>query len=261
MGPVSGIEINILIRSRQLDGQTLVWHQGLDGWQPLGEFDEFREAVGDLPPPITPQTMVPPTFTAAMAANPWPRLWARLIDIVIGAVVLGFSIGFVLSCFFGSEFARKIIGFSPALFNAAMLPLTGIALAFCATACGNTPGKALLGLKARSLAGRDQLSFYLLREMKVWLIGFALGIPIISLFTQVFQYVRVRKGKSASYDENMAFVQGKPSLLRTAVGAFIGIILLLLTATQYEKPTSNGYILQSRGVAGAEVPTVNVRGS
>ncbi len=45
-GPIPEFELRDLLRRRQLDGDTLVWHQGMIDWMPANEVPELRD---DLP--------------------------------------------------------------------------------------------------------------------------------------------------------------------------------------------------------------------
>ncbi|TDW16584.1 membrane associated rhomboid family serine protease [Rhizobium azibense] len=68
VGPVSALEINILIQSGQLAPNTLVWHQGLLDWFMASELDEFRDRMNhDISPPtVSPvQTEIVTSWPAA----------------------------------------------------------------------------------------------------------------------------------------------------------------------------------------------------
>ncbi|MBK6741723.1 MAG: hypothetical protein IPG66_01625 [Hydrogenophilales bacterium] len=77
---------------------------------------------------------------------------------------------------------------------------------------GNTPGKAMLGLKVE-LRGESILSYsqYLGRNFSMWAKGMACGVPVISFFSMINQSVRIADGKQASYDESGGYnLRAKP---------------------------------------------------
>ncbi|NLS05015.1 RDD family protein [Rhizobium sp. P32RR-XVIII] len=259
LGPVSATEVNVLIKSGHLDAQTLVWHQGLDRWCSLAEVEEFGEAAAVYLQQRAPTPSLPSSFPVqTMEARPWPRFWARMFDIAVGAAVWGFAIGFTLGAIFGPASVASALESKGILFQLALLPLIGLSMAYCTTAFGNTPGKALLGIKVRNLDGTDSLSSYVGREMRVWLVGLAVGIPIINFVTQIAQFLRVRKGRPTSYDEGRAIVAGRPSLMRTMIGALLAILLLFIAGLPYGKSSSSRYEFKSRGIAQARLLPIGI---
>jgi TPR repeat protein len=71
---------------------------------------------------------------------------------------------------------------------------------------GNTPGKALVGFKIKNAEGQALgFSQYLGRNLKVYVRGFGLGLPIVNFITMYNQSIRLRKGQQASYDETTGF--------------------------------------------------------
>jgi len=92
------------------------------------------------------------------------------------------------------------------------LPIALIFDAFIYRFFGNTPGKALLGLKVTESNG-DNLSLddYFQRNMGVWVRGLWFGIPLISFIPMLIQSHRLHNGQSASYDTKENYlVSGKP---------------------------------------------------
>ena len=147
------------------------------------------------------------------AATPWPRFFARNFDVwleICGVcVVLGIASGLYPSSFvawmFNTPGADK-------LFDLLCLPVALILDAAIYHFFGNTPGKAILGLKVETFDA-SPLSFgqYLVRNFKIWVKGLALGFPLINLFTMIYQAKRIWKGQQASYDESANYrVQAQP---------------------------------------------------
>ena len=75
---------------------------------------------------------------------------------------------------------------------------------------GNTPLKALLGLQVFTVGG-NELSFreYLARQIGVYWYGFGTGFPIISLFTMIKQFTRLKQERQTTYDAGRYNVRGR----------------------------------------------------
>ena len=131
-----------------------------------------------------------------LTAEHKPRIWARFlakwIDFYLClipsfAIMMGliFVYGFVAvllgwpvdeSIFDGYIFVGVFLVFHALVFT--------VLEAFCVSQMGNTPGKALMGIKIRNIIG-SRLSFRssLKRSTMAMFAGMALGIPLISLIT------------------------------------------------------------------------------
>lgn len=173
--------------------------EGVHPRNPNGDADEphlVEKAAFPLTP--VPDPTDPLNYTLASA---WPRFFARIFDVwwttVLVAVVLGYALRFSTDfvSWINSPGSGQLFGFICMPFGL-MVDATVYAIA------GNTPGKALLNLKAVTLRG-EQIGFwsYLNRNFRVWVYGFALGIPLINLFTMARQSGRLGDGKPATYDE------------------------------------------------------------
>lgn len=253
LGPVSDPEIGVLIRNGSISRETLVWKPGFDGWRAAG--DALASLFTETPPPIPTPPSVPasvhlskddasspkddaPTtsirvnsWSSPEASGPWPRFWARAIDCWLLGPTLAFAIGIVTAIYSPTSYV-KLMSINNTLLGLGLLPIVGVILAMMMAAIGTTPGKAILGIRVTSITDGNKFFFYLIREMKVWVFGLGLGIPIVALVTQIYQCRRVGAGKAAGYDEGFAMVEGKPSGTRMSVGAacaaalFFGIIVL-----------------------------------
>ncbi|MCZ4093836.1 RDD family protein [Sinorhizobium psoraleae] len=171
-------------------------------------------------------------------ARPWPRFWARLIDLWLLGLLLAAIIG--VGTFLYSP-ALFLVATDPKIIGFALLPLVGVVVALLMAAIGTTPGKAILGIRLKPVVTGSRLIFFLIRELKVWVFGLGLGIPFVALFTPIYQYTRVAGGKAASYDDGYCLVEGTPSPNRVLIGAAcaIGLISILayLQAADRTAPT------------------------
>jgi uncharacterized RDD family membrane protein YckC len=218
-----------LIQSGKIGPSTLLWKEGMETWRPLGEIEELQTIKAVVPPPLPPKVSLDP-LTYPLATR-WQRFFARIFDVGWEMLLVPFILTFILGCYFAG-FVKWIN--SPGasqLFGLFCLPIALIMDASLYRLIGNTPGKALLGLKVGMLDGKP-LSFaqYLGRNFFVWVSGLAFGLIIIPFFTMARQGGRLGKGQQASYDESTGYrVRAKPiGWIRKLSFAFFFVCLLLL---------------------------------
>lgn len=90
---------------------------------------------------------------------------------------------------------------NPLLFALLCVPVAMMLDASVYRVAGNTPGKALLGLKVTTLAGgRLSWSAYWRRNLAVWVRGLGCGIPFVNLVTMWRRGREVSAGADAAYD-------------------------------------------------------------
>ena len=179
VGPVDETELNRLVTLGTVRSDTLVWHEGLASWQPLGVVRGMHPA-------------------AAVAAGRhyggfWIRFLARVIDSVILIVINGI-VRIPLTLMFGLGTmgmrglgeARGGLIFAPALMGVVGLSaLIGIALGaayevYFLSAQGATPGKMALGLRViRPDGGPISPMLALGRHFALWISGIILMIGYI----------------------------------------------------------------------------------
>ncbi len=180
VGPIDEAELNRLVTLGAVRSDTLVWHEGLASWQPLG-------VVRGMPP------------AAAVAAGRryggfWIRFLARIIDVILLGVInvivrlplmLMFGIGTMGMGGLGRGSGSGVI-FGPAMIGViGISTLIGLALGvayevYFLTAHGATPGKMALGLRViRADGGPISPMLALGRHFALWLSGFILMIGYI----------------------------------------------------------------------------------
>jgi uncharacterized RDD family membrane protein YckC len=165
-------------------------------------------------------------------AGCWRRFFARSFDVYVDAFVA------VVICIVLFLMARAAhIGPIPKGFFIALglffLPIVLVVDALLLTIFGNTPGKALMAVHVVNANGErlDGLD-YLKRNIRLWVSGYGLGIPIVSLVTMIWQGVRVGKGKPASYDVKAGTrVLSRPvGIVRKIVWVVLALLLFGLSA-------------------------------
>lgn len=133
--------------------------------------------------------------------NRWPRAFARLLDLtwemsIIMAVMAYFISSASISIGFGSPVLYLMLFIS--------LPIALMLDAVIASLLGNTPFKALIGVKAVTARGeRLGLGKHIRRNYGVWTDGLGMGILPMSLYTLVRQFKRVSGRREAIYDERL----------------------------------------------------------
>ncbi len=164
-------------------------------------------------------------------AGPWRRWFARLFDlwweILVVAGFGGIVIGLIWPAFLiwiDSPLGSKLA-------TLACVPLALLLDAGVTAALGNTPGKALLGLRV-GLADGGPLSFVQLcrRNLGVWAAGLGLGLALISLLTMARQLRRLKGGEQASYDDEDFRVRARPVGWARRAGfcaAFVGLFAVM----------------------------------
>lgn len=148
-------------------------------------------------PPLKDHLAEPPPLPSinqdsAAQIRPWPRYWARMIDGGIAGLLLGTILE--LAGFPAKDMNGMVLGII-AVF--AWIPVEGLFL----STWGFTPGKWLLKIRITDGSG-SQLDFQraLTRSVRVWTAGLALGIPIATMFTNWYQYDKLKKTGKTTYD-------------------------------------------------------------
>lgn len=253
IGPVKKDEIKRLLQTGQIGAKTLLWHEGMETWQSFDKVDELKkldqpELKVSVPPPLPSQTELDPV--SYPLATRWPRFFARIFDVWWETLLVSIILAAVLGRY--SPSFVEWINVSPdasKLFPILCLPIALILDALLYRVFGNTPGKALLGLKVGTLDGKPLgLYQYLGRNFSIWSSGLAFGIPLINLFTMGKQSVRLGEGKQASYDEPMGYrVRSKPCgwVRRTGfVFAFAGLFVVMAILNGTEQTVQSEAILE-----------------
>jgi uncharacterized RDD family membrane protein YckC len=136
---------------------------------------------------------IPETPAGASAASPWPRFFARQIDYLLFGMIFGVVHSMVLTDFLDLPWVL----FSP-LTTFAWIPPEAVLLALF----GTTPGKWTFSLRVvRADGDKLLLGAALVRSVRVWIQGMALGIPPILLVTNWLGYKQLTSRGITSWDE------------------------------------------------------------
>lgn len=167
-------------------------------------------------------------------ASAWKRFVARSIDLVWECNLIGFGIGFVAS--FDLDLNALVQQTHPLLFGMIVLPLSLVLDAAVLDMFGNTPGKALLGLRVRDKDGKPlSSSDYVSRNFRLWLQGLALGIPLISLVCMIHQARKVSALGQSTYDrvQSIDVLASPIGIGRSALAYVLAGIVVLVNSILY----------------------------
>lgn len=162
-------------------------------------------------------------------AGPWPRFWARTLDILLmspGALVL---LPLMLEAA-GPGSSKLAFGVVAVSVVAATLLIPFLLDACVVSFFGNSLGKALLGITVRRKDGRQlEFSATLIRNLHVWWYGFWTGlIPLLSWIPMLMAYrdLTGEKGET-KWDADLGY-----DVHRTPVGAarIVAFVLSFMVA-------------------------------
>jgi len=139
--------------------------------------------------------------------RPWIRYLARYIDMALYTVI-------IIMIFVASIFILRYLGkdinvitsMPKIVFSAIFLFLLIIIEILVFHHWGTTAGKKLLKIHI-SKNNETTISYYeaTLRTIKVWVFGLGLGIPLISLFTQISAFNKLSSNGITSWDKEGEF--------------------------------------------------------
>jgi hypothetical protein len=144
--------------------------------------------------------------------RPWVRYFARITDYWIYGVLIFILLPFSLF----EDVDEYFMGF--------IIMVVGIFIgAIFLTIIGTTPGKWLFGTSVKSEKKQNLLfGRALMREVKVFVYGFGLGIPLVSLFTLINAYSKLDEKNKTSWDKEQ-----KAVTIHKKIGWKVFLIILL----------------------------------
>ncbi len=154
--------------------------------------------------------------------RPWIRMWARFVDIVLFGIVGG---GLVAGLIWPElmELSDVVVGI---ITMAVWIPIEPLFL----SRWGATPGKALFRIRVLALETGRKLSYSeaLNRSVNVWFRGTGLGLPVVSLVTEIVAYQRLTSQGVTSWDSDSNSVVTHADLGIVRVLLIILVLLAVL---------------------------------
>jgi hypothetical protein len=113
-------------------------------------------------------------------------------------------IAFLLAIFAPAFFAALNSTANGQIFAVVTLPFAMILDAFVYAIFGNTPAKALGGIRVLDIRGQKvRLPRYLHRNFTVYVRGLGIGFPIVSLVTLLYSHRKASANKILSWDQEL----------------------------------------------------------
>lgn len=165
--------------------------------------------------------------------RPWIRYFAKMIDISMFSILFGFLLGVV--------FPEFLNGVGNLVLSFLIVFLWSIIEPFFLVIFGNTLGRALMKTKIKTVSGgKINFSTAYRRNMSLWIRGFGLGLPLVSLICSIASYKELKNQGFTTWDaeNNLITTHGKVGILRGTFTAVIviGIILLSLVGEYSYQP-------------------------
>lgn len=247
-GPKSLNELKALYKNKTISNDTLVWMPECEEWkrfesvlsekqekiisthvtEPVLKSDALFETSTEQTnqTKLDSLTTIEDDQTEPVIAGRWKRYFARMFDVWLETMVVGLCVFFVAFQF--EYFPQWVQEPSSELILGPLFMLLILILDTLIYAkFGNTPGKALLGIKVKTIENmplsRQQ---YFRRNNAVYIFGFALGLPIFNLFSMAYQHGRLGKKKATNYDENLKFkvIASKKMSIAILIFALAGLL-------------------------------------
>lgn len=210
------------------------WRQRKEALTPRGYGVEsggvFRPS--DLPP----ESVVDDDGWQSTKPAPWRRYFARMLD----TMIFGFLFSVLLAASLAALDPRlfdKFYGRNGLLHNGLLATLIVLifAMPFEALVIGLTGtsiGKWIFGVRITQASGRSiGLARAFGREVGVWFYGLGIGVPLVSLFTLIFSFIRLKDDGVARWDrERPWLVTYRPSGTLQWVLSISGFLLWLVLA-------------------------------
>ena len=174
-----------------------------------------------------------PLQTGPNLATPWARFWARALDITLVVVIASIPFWFLLAFTSPALYDALLNGGKAPdiILQVILLPFALLLDAVIIRIFGTTLGKAIVGARLRSIDGeRLGLRTLLRRTLGLYVKGYGLGLPLISLITFIRSFWAVRDGGIASWDRDNAtrVFAYKPNIFRTTACAILFIVVASL---------------------------------
>lgn len=139
--------------------------------------------------------------------RPWPRYFARMIDVLLFGMVGMLVIGVVMALATAMSEERMLAataGVGGLLLSNVLMYLLALLPIACLLAFAQTPGKWLFGIRVRNADGsRMRLWTSLKREAWVVVRGIGLGLPLVTLFTQISSFTDLKEEGITAWDRKL----------------------------------------------------------
>jgi uncharacterized RDD family membrane protein YckC len=154
-------------------------------------------------------------------ARPWRRFWARMLDLLLDGALIGITVG---------ALRPSLLEEHGLLWQLLLVPSALLIDCLVYTVFGTTPGKAVAGIQVIDDRGGGRLTFgaYFKRSVEIYIFGFGLGLPLVSLVTLFRCYRKLADGETLSWDQyaESKVTARSTSWVRTSIVALIYLALI-----------------------------------
>ena len=179
-----------------------------------------------------------PVGSEKVDARPWPRYFARMIDVMVLSTITIFVLAIFGTILVPESTDQVLALLEDGIIGMLLSNIVGIALALLPImlllAFGQTPGKWLFGIRVRDHDGkRIGWRKALHREILVWVKGMGLGIPVVTMLTMFASHSTLTDDGRTSWDKRLqCHVTHAPATVFWWIKAIIGGAIVL-AATFY----------------------------
>lgn len=162
-------------------------------------------------------------------SRPWRRYFARMLDCIIFGLIGWLLIGFAVSLFAPYSFVKFVEDINPLVDVFLTFLIGSIISGFILGFVGTTIGKAIFGIKIITSSGEPiGAGAGVLRDLKVWLWGCAMGIPVIYLVALISSYYDLRNKEITAWDRGRFNVLYRKSGAGQTILNIFGVVLLFV---------------------------------
>lgn len=164
--------------------------------------------------------------------SPWRRYAARQVDVMLLGLLFWAAFGIVLAVASADLFDRFASSLLVENMIVSMIATNAIVVPFIAVLVGllgSSPGKWLFGVRVIRRDGRHLgVADGLRRELAVWIKGFGMAVPLVSLFTLIASYRRLTEDGVTSWDDGEPWVvTHRPNGPLQVVLAIVGVAAIV----------------------------------